>query len=157
MKDQVSVIYDNVVHVNKRPETDPGSVLESVMSCSMQIEFLCENERNSRQKVCMSVLLTLLGSMDSATCVIPSRHFPMMGRICRSTSANVFSDSPIRSILFSSITWIFCSQHTHTELACVFLNRELRDHANCLLGACLCCYLICIIHNSEFRNNANKR
>ncbi len=99
--------------------------------------------------------------MDSAACVISSRHFPMMGRICRSTSANVFSDSPTRSILFSSIAWIFCSRHTHTELVWAFLNPELRDqeslHAKLPFGVCLCCCLICIIHNSEFRNNACKQ
>lgn len=60
--------------------------------------------------VCVYILiciLTLLGSMDSAAFVMPSKHFPTMGSTWRSTSANVFIHTPILSILFSSMSWSF--------------------------------------------------
>ncbi len=151
MKDRVSVIYDNLTHLNKQPETDPGSVIESVIGSVMSCWVLCENEKYFRQRVVLDP-----SRMSLYECVTNILGFDGLGRLCysiqafpddgqnlRSTSANVFSDSPIRSILVSSIAWIFCSRHTHTELVCVFLNRELRDqeshHANCLLG---CVYAV---------------
>ena len=57
--------------------------------------------------VCAYSVLTVLGSMDSADFVMPSKHFPTMGSTWRSTSANVFMHTPSRSILFSSMSWSF--------------------------------------------------
>lgn len=56
-----------------------------------------------------AAILTFFWSMDSAAFTIPSKHFPMIGITCRSTSAYVFIDSPILTILLSSISCIFCN------------------------------------------------
>lgn len=69
--------------------------------------------------------------MDSAAFTISSKHFPMMGITCRSTSAYVFIDSPILTILLSSISCIFCNIRFCTKLI-----GSTVTHGNCLQQYC---------------------